>query len=84
METILDKAIDFLANRKIAHLDIHWWHVALMPTFSDNGNKLTGYQETFIDLTRVNFTESKEEALREMSARVSELKGELLNCWVSK
>jgi hypothetical protein len=80
METILDKAIDFLANRKIAHLDIHWRHVALMPTFSDTGNKLTGYQETFIDLTRVKFTESKEEALREMSARVSELKDELLNC----
>jgi hypothetical protein len=74
--TILQKAVHFLASHNIAHLDIEWRHVALVPIFSRSTNKLVGIQEMLIDLTRVEFTSTFEEAMDIMQPSLDTLLSE--------
>lgn len=75
--TILHNAVYFLAKCKVAHLDIELRHVALVPIFSETINKLVGIQDMLIDLTRVEFTLTVEEAMDKMKPRLATLMSDL-------
>jgi hypothetical protein len=75
--TILQNAVNHLASCNVAHLDIEWRHVALVPIFSKETDKLVGIQEMLIDLTRVEFTSSFEEAMDIMQPMMVTLLSEI-------
>ena len=76
---IAQKAIEYLAEKRLVHFDIEWRHTPLLPVIDEENQVITELMPIFIDLTSVTEVETVEMAREEMMQRLEEM-SEGYNC----
>jgi hypothetical protein len=63
---VAERAIDLLASKRLAHRDLEWRHVSLLPIIDQESTTIRDMMPVFIDLSTVTPVETEEIAKEEM------------------